>query len=197
MSIAGKVLAVLVVLMAVVWVMLTAAVTQLNRNGTKAVEDLKGQIAKLEADVTAARRSLQVTKDEWTQDQVATRDSLAVLQARQSDVEKARTVLQEISTRVTLQLADAEVMVKSAAENRDQRVADKKAETEALAKGKADVEQLKAERTDLVNRLNELRTKFKTTLDENRSLTQRLQKKTGVPASRPAAAPARPASFSR
>lgn len=197
MSIAGKVLAVLVMLVAVAWVALTAAVTQLNRNGAEALEKLQAEIVKLKVQVATAEHSLQVAKDEWTLDQDATHNTLAVLQARQSDVEKARTVLQEISTRVTLQLADAEVMVKSAAEDRDQRVKDKKDETEALAKSRAEVEQLKASRTELVNRLNELRDKFKTTLNENRSLVGRLQKKAGTPASRPASAPARPASFSR
>ena len=197
MSTAGKVLAVLIMLMAVVWVFLTAAATQLNRNGAKAVEDVKNQVAKLEAEVNTAELDLQKTKDEWNQDQAATQNALTVLGARQSDVEKTRSAWQEILTRVTIQLANAESTVKASEVNRDQRVADKKSETEALAKAKADVEQLKADRSELMARLTELRDKFKTTLDENRSLVQRLQKKAGVPASRDATKPGRPASYSR
>lgn len=195
MSTAGKVLSVLVILVTVAWVFLTAAVSQLNRNGTKAVDDLKVQVAKLETEVTKAARDLDKAKEDWHLEQAVTQKRLTVLQARQSDLEKARSVVQEISTRVTLQLADAETIAKTSAADRDQRIVEKKAETEALKKARADVVQLKAERTELVGRLTELRKKFQTTLDENRSLTQRVQKKSTVPAS--GTRPARPVSFSR
>jgi chromosome segregation ATPase len=195
MSTAGKVLSVLVILVAVAWVFLTAAVSQLNHNGTKAVDDLKVQVAKLETELTKATRELDKAKDDWHLDQAATQKRLTVLQARQSDLEKSRSAVQEIATRVTLQLADAESIAKTSATDRDQRIVEKKAETEALAKARAEVEQLKTERTELVGRLTELRKKFQTTLKENRSLTQRVQQKSAVPTS--GTRPARPASFSR
>lgn len=185
MSTAGKVLSVLVILVAIAWMFLTAAVSQLNHNGAEAVEQLKKQVEKLDNDVLTATRDLQKAKDDWTQDQIATQDTLTVLQARQSDLEKARSVVQEIKTRVDLQLADAETIAKASATNLEQRIAEKKNETENLARLKADVEQLKAERTELVNRLTELREKFKATLQENRTLTERVQKKAAVPVSRP------------
>ncbi|MCA1684620.1 MAG: hypothetical protein LC745_01265 [Planctomycetia bacterium] len=197
MSTAGKVLAVLVMLMAVVWVFLTAAATQLNRNGASAVEGLKKDVEKLEADVTAAEHDIRKTKDEWDQDQVTTQKRLTVLAARQSDVEKDRSRSQETLTRVTFQLAQEEANVKASEGRLAQNIADKKSETEALASARADVERLKAERAEMVARLNELRGRFKSVLSENRSLVQRLQKKAGVPASRPATAPGRPASYTR
>ncbi len=196
MSTAGKVLSVLIVLVTVAWVFLTAAVSQLNHNGTKAVDALKVQVAKLETDLTRATRDLDKAKDDWHLDQAVTQKRLTVLQARQSDIEKARSAVQEIATRVTLQLADAETIAKTSAADRDQRIVEKKAEIEDLAKTRAEVERRKTERTDLVGRLTELRKKFQTTLDENRRLTQRVQqKKSAVPASGTRAA--RPASFSR
>jgi len=144
MSTAGKVLSVLVVLVTVAWVFLTAAVSQLNHNGTRAVNDLKVQVAKLETEVTKAARDLDRAKEDWHLDQTATQKRLTVLQARQSDLEKSRSAVQEIATRVTLQVADAETIAKSSAADREQRIAEKKAETEALAKARAEVEQLKS-----------------------------------------------------
>ncbi len=195
MSTTGKVLCVLVILAAVPWMLLTAAVSQLNHNGAEAVEKLKTDVAKLDSDLEKATRDLQKAKDDWAQDQVVTQNTLTVLEARQTDLAKAKSTIQEISSRVALQLADAESNDKNAAINRDQRIAQKKAEIDALAKAKAEVESLKTERTELVNRLSELREKFKTTLQENRSLTDRVQKKdSNSGASRPVS---RPASFSR
>jgi chromosome segregation ATPase len=197
MSTAGKVLSVLVILVAVAWMFLTATVSQLNHNGAEAVEQLKKQVEKLDKDVATATHDLQKAKDDWTLDQVATQDRLTVLQARQTDLEKARSVVQEIKTRVDLQLADAETIAKTSATNLEQRIAEKKNETEALVKTRTEVEQLKTERTELVGRLTELREKFKATLEENRSLTERVQKKGAVPASRSVSPPARPVSFTR
>ena len=50
MSTAGKVLAVLVMLMSLVWMILSAGVDQLNTNCNKKLHDLVVQIEKLEAD---------------------------------------------------------------------------------------------------------------------------------------------------
>ena len=58
MSTAGKVLVVVIMLASLVWIILTAGVTQLNRNGNKALIDLTQKVAKLQEDVkTTQERS--------------------------------------------------------------------------------------------------------------------------------------------
>lgn len=175
MSTAGKVLSVLVTLMAVVWVLLAATVAQLNRNGTKAVEDLQKQVAKLEVDVKEAARNLQALKDETHLKQAQMQLDLTGLQARQSDLEKARSEFKEIGARVQYQLADAESNHKKGTAHSEERTAEKEAETKALADAQAEVEKLKGEREELVGRLNSLRDHFKAKLEENRNLAKRLQ----------------------
>jgi hypothetical protein len=165
MSTAGKVLTVLVALVAVVWVVLTSAVAQLNRNGTKALEDLQANVIKVEAELKTVAYELQRLKDELSHDQYVTEKALTVLATKQTNVERAWSESKETLERVKLQLEDATATVASANEDKAQRIADKEAETKALAQARADVEALKVSRTEQVARLTELREKFKSTLD--------------------------------
>ena len=186
MSTAGKVLSVLVTLMAVVWILLVATVAQLNRNGTKAVEDLQTQVAKLEADVARTDREVQQTKDQTHTLQRVTQNDLTVLQARQADTEKKRTLQLETTTRVRLQLTDAETMIKSAEVDRKHREEEKEAETKALAETRSSVEKLKGENAQLLARLTSLRGKFKATLKDNKSMVERLNRSGGERRTKPA-----------
>jgi len=176
MSTPGKVLVVLVLLVTPIWVVLFSAVAELNKNGTKAVETLKAQISKLEADVAKNERDIIVLKDETTLEQKATADQLAMLRSRQSDAEKARTELIEMASRVKLQLAGIEAAVKNAEAARDLRNAEKKQETEAIAAAEADVEKLKEEHANLTSQLDKLRSEFKDTLEENRKMADQVAK---------------------
>lgn len=195
MSTAGKVLVVLIALVAVVWIVLTAGVAQLNRNGAKAVEDLQGQVAKLQKELQDTEEGLQKTKDDWSFDQYVTQRRLTELAAKQTDIEKLWSESKESLARVKLQLADAEASSKLAQEDKARMVADHQAETKALKQARADVETLKSERKDRVDRLTELRQKLKATLDENRSLVEKIQKKSGSPTSRANARRVRPVSI--
>lgn len=181
MSTVGKVLTVLVMLVAVAWVMLSATVAQLNRNGTQAVEALQKQVAKLETDVRGTERSFRELKDRTSMQQAETQKTLTVFQVRLSDVEKARSEQQETATRVTIQVADIEANVKAATALREERLAEKKAEIKGKADAESSVERLKAENTKMVARLTSLRTKFKTTLAENKALVNRLLKSGSKP----------------
>jgi hypothetical protein len=185
MSTTGKILTVLVTLVAVVWILLAATVAQLNRNGTEAVEKLTKSAAKLDADVKTAQHGLQELKDQTYKQQNVTENSLTVAHQRESDKQKALAEQIEATTRVGFQLADAEANLKAAEAHKELRIAEKKAETEEKAKAEAEVEQLKKEREERIAELTALREKFKSTLDENRSMVQRLQKSSNRP-TRPA-----------
>lgn len=181
MSTAGKVLTVLVTLTALVWVILTAAVTQANRNHAKELDDVKAKVAKLETDVAKSAHDLVVLKDDIHKEQFQTQQDLTSLQVRQADAEKARAQVKEIASRVQLQLADAEAILKNGTAHAEQRTAEKDAEIKAKADAEASVEKLKAENAALLARLTALRDKFKATLRENKSLVDRLLKAGGTP----------------
>lgn len=191
MSTAGKVLSILVTLVAFLWILLASSVTQLNRNGTQALEALKKQVAKLETDVVATNRAFVELTDQTQLQQRNTQTALTVLQAKQAGVEAKRAEHLEIASRVRLQVADVDSMLKSATTHSEQRLAEKDAETKALADTQAAVETLKGQNTELLTRLTSLREKFVSTLKENKSLIERLLK-SPVPA-----ALTRPASLSR
>jgi len=156
--------------------MLTATVTELNRNGTKAVEDLKKKVDKLEADINTAQRTLQALKDQTYNQQHAMEVQVTALHAARSDFEKVRAEALESVSRVKLQIEDVGATLKSAQAHSQQRLAEKKAETEAKAKAEADVEKLKGENAELLAKLTTLRDRFKTTLQENKKLVERLLK---------------------
>ena len=91
MSTAGKVLAVLVMLMSLVWMVLTAGVDQLNTNANKKLNDLVVQIEKLEGEVEQARGDLLAVKSSASTIQETLDHESTVLRARQSDLEKDRS----------------------------------------------------------------------------------------------------------
>ena len=64
MSTAGKVLVVLILLASLVWMLLTAGVDQLNRNGNQALTALTEKVAKLQDDVKNTQDDVVRVKDQ-------------------------------------------------------------------------------------------------------------------------------------
>jgi hypothetical protein len=187
MSTAGKVLSVLVILVAVAWIMLSATVAQLNRNGAKAVEDLKKQVAKLESDVVQAARDFDAMKESTHTEQLKTQNELTGLHARLGDVEKARSGVLETLSRVKLQLADAESVLKSGQAQSEEWQKEKDAEIKAKADEEESVKRIAAENEELLARLTAMRAKFQAMLQENKSLVERMLKAGAAPVPRRAA----------
>jgi chromosome segregation ATPase len=168
MSTAGKVLTVLVMLLAIVWVLLSASVTQLNRNWTKQVAENKTKIEDLTEKNLVLEHDVQAEKDKTFQEQAVTENDLAVLESRQSDLEKARAQELEAAARAKFQLETTEAALKGAKADQEQRVADLNSEREAKKTLEADVEKLMSENGKLLAQLAQLREKFKTALKTNR-----------------------------
>src|ERR1700730_8486843 len=83
MSTAGKVLSVIVTLMAIIWVVLSAGVAQLNRNWAQRLDEDKKAIEKLEGDVLANESAVVTTRDQASQEQSVAENELAV---RESEI---------------------------------------------------------------------------------------------------------------
>jgi chromosome segregation ATPase len=188
MSTAGKVLTVLITLVAAAWVVLAAAVTQLNRNGAKAVEDRQKQYVAVEKENAETRVAIRKTLRDAFDQRTRTQTEVTVLQANRAGVEKALSEMRESLSRVTLQADGETTTLERARSDSAQRLAEKEAETKARADSLALVDKLKGENDQLKAQLDGLRTKFTTTLRSNKEMTDRLLQNNSAPA------PTRPAS---
>ena len=179
MSTVGKVLVVLVMLPSIALPILAAGVTQLNRNGNKALIDLADKVTKLEDDLKTTQDEIVKVKDETILVQKQMVD-LAVTRSRQTKMERVKH-LQEILSRVQYQLATLQETIKNAEQTAQQRAAEKVAEQKTLDAAKAEVETLKVQNSERVNRLTSLRNEFKTTLKASLDMLDMLGRALKVP----------------
>ena len=171
MSTAGKVLVVLIMLSSLVWIILTAGVTQLNRNGNQAVIELTEKVAKMQEDVKATREQIawvsgtrpRCCKSRWT-------ESSRVIQARQNDAQRVTSNVREILSRVQYELATVQQTVQEAEQDRTVRAEEKAAEEKALAAARQEVVALKDKERELTELLGKLRDQFTTARKENLEL---------------------------
>lgn len=167
MSTAGKVLSVLVMLMSLVWMILSAGVDQLNTNFNKKLHDLGVQIEKLEGDVDQARDDLAHLKSSAASIQENLDHELAVLEARESDLEKDRSQIKESLSHWQLQLETANGTIERAKAALQHRSEEQTSSQELLAKTKSDVKELMSRCNELMSELAGLRKEFNSTYQAN------------------------------
>jgi hypothetical protein len=175
MSTAGKVLSVFVMLLAIVWVILTAGVAQLNHNWAQRLDEDTKAIEKLESDVLATQGEVVTTKDQASHEQLVAENELAVRESEIIEKEKGRAQTIESATRVKLQAEGMEGTLKAAKADQEQRQADLTAETDAKTALEKSVTTMSNENKALLAEVAALREKFKTALHANRE-------KAGLPA---------------
>jgi len=176
MSTAGKVLVVLIMLASLIWMILTAGVTQLNRNGNQALIELTKKVAKLEDDVKTAQDDIVGVKNQTTVLQEEMDRELGVIQSRQNDVQRVSSNVREILSRVQYELATVQETVQNAEKDRKQREEEKAADLTSLAAARAEVESLKATARELTERLTNLRNQFTSTRNANVDLLDKALK---------------------
>src|SRR5271166_1210325 len=181
MSTAGKVLVVLSMLASIAWPILGAGVTQLNRNGNKALIDLAGRVTKLEDDLKTTQDETAKVKDETVLVQEQMVRDLAVTGSRQTNMERVKSNIREILSQVQYQLATLQEAVKNAEQTAQQRAAEKVAEQKTLDAAKAEVETLKVQNSELMNRLTSLRNELKTTMKASLDMLDMLGRALKVP----------------
>ena len=181
MSTAGKVLVVLVMLASIALPILAAGVTQLNRNGNKALIDLADRVAKLEDDLKTTQEQIVKVKDESILVQEQMVRDLAVTGSRQTNMEGVKSNIREILSRAQYQLATLQETVKNAEQTAQQCAAEKVAEQRTLDAVKAEVATLKVQHSELMNRLTSLRKELKTTLKASLDMLDMLGRAVKVP----------------
>ena len=90
MSTAGKVLTVLVLLVVPIWILLVAAVADLNTNGTQAVKTLQDQVSDLKAKVIDTQKNIASLQDQIALEQMAMDKDRTVIRTQLAEVERAR-----------------------------------------------------------------------------------------------------------
>lgn len=175
MSTAGKVLSVLVLLSSLVWMILTAGVTQLNRNGNQALKKLNERLDQLQADPKIGQQVV-AAKDQITVLQQRKDLELAVLRARLNDAQRLSSNVNEVLSRVKYELEIVEKVLQDAELAKTQRVTEKELEQKALEAARNEVKELKAKDTELRARLRQLRDQFAATYGRNTEEVRRIVK---------------------
>ncbi len=167
MSTAGKVLVVLILLTSLVWMLLTAGVAQLNRNGNQALIVLTEKVAKLQDDVKKTQDKTVRVKDQTHVLQEQMDRELAVINARRNDVQRLASNVSERLSSVRYELATVQQTVQNAEQGRTARAAEVVADQKALDAARDEVKSLKATDEQLRARLASLRAEFKKTLNSS------------------------------
>jgi len=175
MSTAGKVLVVLILLTSLVWMLLTAGVAQLNRNGNQALIVLTEKVAKLQDDVKKTQDKTVRVKDQTHVLQEKMDRELAVINARQNDVQRLASNVSENLSRVRYELATVQQTVQNAEQDRTERAAEVVADQKALDAARNEVKSLKATDEQLRARLASLRAEFKKTLNSSVNILHQIR----------------------
>jgi hypothetical protein len=170
MSTAGKVLVCLVMLASFAWIALTAGVTQLNRNGNAALKKLVDDLKSAKENLASTKQEIFRIKDAITVQQEKTDREIARLRASQADIEKARSQTQEVVAEVQVGLATIQNTLKNAEISRQQRTTENKAEEQALEEAHTELAALKANNTELMDLLADLRQQFEAKYQDNLEL---------------------------
>jgi len=185
MSTAGKVLVVLVLLLLPVWIILVSTVATLNMEWTQALAKQTTQVATLEGDVAKNTQAIADLQAKISLEQVTSEAEQTVLRARVADVERAKAEAIEIQTGVKVQLAMLQNAVAKAQVARKDRDQEQQNETAGLAAARMTVDELKAANSELLNELTQLRDEFKSLLESNKTVVERVLKSTTRRTGRP------------
>lgn len=186
MSTAGKVLVVLVLLIVPVWILLASAVAQLNAEWGQELEKQRTEVARLEQAVTKNQRDIQALTDQISLEQDTLAEHRTLLTAQLADVERTKAETVAIQAAIKVQLDVLNSAIKNAEVARQQRSAEKQSETEGKAKAEKEVADLKGQNAELMDHLTQLRNDFKSILESNKTLVDRLKKQPSQGTRRPA-----------
>jgi predicted nucleic acid-binding Zn-ribbon protein len=160
MSTAGKVLIVIVMLLTIAWVLLSAGVSRINTNHNTKVFELTKQVEKLQEEVKDTQEQVESVLIQTQLAQEKIDRERAVLRAKQSDLERARSQVADSLASVKYELEIVEGTAKGAQNDLDHRTTEHEEETKSLAKQQGDVRELMAQCSKQREELAALRKDF-------------------------------------
>ncbi len=178
MSTAGKILIVLVTLMTIVWVVLSAGVSQLNTNGNARLHELAVKIEKLQGDVKQAQEDTVSFLSQTQQAQEKVDREYGVLRARQADLQRAASQISDSLSGMKYELDIVQGTVKSAQSALEHRNTEQQEETKELAQDRVQVQELMAQSSKLRDRLASVRKDFTSRYHDNIEMLGKASKPT-------------------
>jgi chromosome segregation ATPase len=167
MSTAGKVLIVLVMLSAIVCLIMSAGIVQLNANGNERLEKLATELAKTREDVESAKRDIIAVRDQTTLAQETIDRDIGALNAQINDLERTRSQIVDMLARVTYEKGTVDSTIEGAKTSIQTRNVEFDAEEKAMADLRRNVQSLKANNNQLMGRLQSLRDQFQKSYHNN------------------------------
>jgi chromosome segregation ATPase len=175
MSTAGKVLTVLVTLSLLGWIFLASLVADLNANWGREIAALNQRIANLENDLKQTIDQVAVLQNQASIELVKKDADILKIRTQISKLEKAESMMKETLSRYQLQFASLEQAIEREKARNDFRIEEQKQTREELARTQEDIRNLQTETDRLFSRLDELRSAFQKTLEENVGLLKKYE----------------------
>jgi predicted nucleic acid-binding Zn-ribbon protein len=160
MSTAGKVLIVIVMLLTIVWVLLSAGVSRINTNHNTKVFELTKKVEELQEQVKETQEQLESLLIQTPLAQEKVDRERAVLRAKQTDLERARSQVADDLASVKYELEIVEGTAKGAQTELEHRNTEHEEETKSLEKQQVDVKELMAQCSKQREELDSLRKEF-------------------------------------
>jgi chromosome segregation ATPase len=176
MSTAGKVLTVVILLASLLWMALMSGVDQINRNGGQALDTLIKRVAQLQDDLKSTQDEIVHVRDQTTVLQEQMDRELAVINARQNDVQRLASDVTENLSRVRYELSTVQQTLQNAEQDRTERAEEAVADQKALDAARVEYQALKVADGQLRERLASLRAEFKKTLKSSNDILHRTVK---------------------
>jgi chromosome segregation ATPase len=157
MSTAGKVLVVLVMLVAVVCMILAGGIARLNYNANQKLDQLSNEIAKAEQEIEATHLEIMDYSDRASSAGEKIDRDIATLRAQQTDIERTRAQVIDTLEALRFDLDRENKTGAAAKESLRIRIAEFEAEEKAMAELRRQVQTLKSNNSEAMGRLEKLR----------------------------------------
>ena len=167
MSTAGKVLVVLIMLVAIGCLILAGGVGQLNYNANQKLQQLTVEVEKTQKDLEETRLDIMKYRDETSVTQEKIDREVAALLSQQTDLERTRSQITDMLNRAQYDLSVVKGTIADAQDSLQARITELDAETKAMADLRRNVQLLKERNAQSMNRLESLRKQFQKTHQAN------------------------------
>lgn len=173
MSTAGKVLVILIMLVAIGSLILAGGVAQLNHNANQRLEQLSAELEKTQAAIASTRQDIVKYRDETSETQEKIDREVAALQSQLTDLERTRSQVSDTLSRLQYDLGTVNGTIAAARDSLQARVAEFDADTKAIEDLRRNVQSLRTQNGQLMARLQSLRDQFQETYHTNLKMVEK------------------------
>jgi chromosome segregation ATPase len=175
MSTAGKVLVVLVMLSAILCLILAGGIAQLNYNGNKKLDDLAKELVKTQENLGKTRHEISDLRDQTSIVQQKIDRDVTSLRSQLIDLDRTHSQVYYTLDRVKHELDTVNSTIEGAKTSIENRKNEFESEEKAMDDLRRQVQSLKSNNTQLMDRLKTLRDQFQHSYHENVGMLSKRQ----------------------